>query len=131
MVFGFDITIVCVNDRLTKKKTNSHSLVGVNGTSIVADATENIRNNVRVQTMSEIFDTEGYVVWMISDGKLRSLVTLRRFSTILRRQLESFSIFSRSSLFSASDKMKPSDSREEVVAVVSNVMINIPINVTG
>ena len=80
--------------------------MGVNGTSIVADATENIRNNVRVQTMSEIFDTEGYVVWMISDGKLRSLVTLRRFSTILRRQLESFSIFSRSSLFSASDKME-------------------------
>lgn len=105
--------------------------MGVNGTSIVADATENIRNNVRVQTMSEIFDTEGYVVWMISDGKLRSLVTLRRFSTILRRQLESFSIFSRSSLFYASDKMEPSDRREEVVAVVSNVMINIPINVTG
>ena len=97
----------------------------------MADATENIRNNVRVQTMSEIFGTEGYVVWMISDGKLQSLVTLRRFSTILRRQLESFSIFSRSSLFSASDKMEPSDRREEVVAVVSNVMINIPINVTG
>ena len=105
--------------------------MGVNRTSIVADATENIRNNVRVQTMSEIFGTEGYVVWMISDGKLRSLVTLRRFSTILRSQLESFSIFSRSSLFSASDKMEPSDRREEVVAVVSNVMINIPINVTG
>ena len=33
--------------------------------------------------------------------------------------------------FSASDKMEPSDRREEVVAVVSNVMINIPINVTG
>ena len=97
----------------------------------MADATENIRNNVRVQTMSEIFDTESYVVWMISDGKLRSLVTLRRFSTILRSQLESFSIFSRSSLFSASDKMEPSDRREEVVAVVSNIMINIPINVTG
>ena len=43
-------------------------------------ATENIRNNVRVQTMSEIFDTEGYVVWMISDGKLRSLVTLIRWN---------------------------------------------------
>ena len=97
----------------------------------MADATENIRNNVRVQTMSEIFGTEGYVVWMISDGKLQSLVTLRRFSTILRSQLESFSIFSRSSLFSASDKMESSDRREEVVAVVSNVMINIPINMTG
>ena len=97
----------------------------------MADATENIRNNVRVQTMSEIFDTEGYVVWMISDGKLRSFDIKRMFGGILRSQLESFSIFSRSSLFYASDKMEPSDRREEVVAVVSNVMINIPINVTG
>ena len=51
--------------------------MGVNGTSIVADATENIRNNVRVQTMSKIFDTEGYVVWMNSDGKLRRIAASR------------------------------------------------------
>ena len=49
----------------------------------------------------------------------------------IRNIRRAFSIFSRSSLFSASDKMEPSDRKEEVVAVVSNVMINIPINVTG
>ncbi len=34
------------------------------------DATENIRNHVRVPTCPTSFDTDGYVVWMIRDGKL-------------------------------------------------------------
>ena len=59
--------------------------MGVNGTSIVADATENIRNNVRVQTMSEIFDTEGYVVWMISDGKLRRMAASRMDQSVFKK----------------------------------------------
>lgn len=69
--------------------------MGVNGTSIVADATENIRNNVRVQTMSEIFDTGMLIITLLTTA---TTSRLKKQTEILAKQEKQVQIARQESL---------------------------------